>query len=196
MIIKDLLDQSRLIQLLWRRCGCFMLLLWWSPFKMKKGKWPTRQFQIIYPLVPLSTPVTCRWTVPLNPSLSIKRAPLKGSILFGLCWGLGRGGLSDHLHPWDCGGHSAGPSAGTSFRLPGIPNSNSVQENSCTFLSKIFVLFNRLKHCIVGIKCQKNIIFPIMGYNTIKVTYTCTFLVVGYNVQKTQIHFICLPVPL
>jgi len=40
MIINGLLDQSMLIQLLWRRWG-------WSyacPFKIKKGKWPTRQF--------------------------------------------------------------------------------------------------------------------------------------------------------
>ena len=33
---------------------------------MKKGKWPTRQLKNIYRLVPLSTPATCRWTVPLK----------------------------------------------------------------------------------------------------------------------------------
>jgi len=44
----------------------FMLLSWWCPFKMKKGTWPTRQFKIIYRLVPLSTPFSCLWTVPLN----------------------------------------------------------------------------------------------------------------------------------
>ena len=36
------------------------------PLKLKKGKWPTRHFKIIYRLIPLSTPVTCRWTVPLR----------------------------------------------------------------------------------------------------------------------------------
>ena len=42
---------------------CFMLLSWRCPFKIKKGKWPTRHFKIIYRLIPLSIPVTCRWTV-------------------------------------------------------------------------------------------------------------------------------------
>ena len=44
---------------------CFMLLSWWCPFKIKKRKWQTRQFLITYRLVPLSTPVSCRWIVPL-----------------------------------------------------------------------------------------------------------------------------------
>ncbi len=38
---------------------------WHCPFKMKKGKWPTRQLKNIYRLVPLLTPVTCPWAVPL-----------------------------------------------------------------------------------------------------------------------------------
>jgi len=41
-----------------------MLLSSWCPFKMKKGKWLSRQFKIIYQLVPLSTLVSCHWTVP------------------------------------------------------------------------------------------------------------------------------------
>ena len=36
------------------------------PFKMKKRKTATSQFKIIYRLMPLSTPVSCHWTVPLN----------------------------------------------------------------------------------------------------------------------------------
>ena len=39
---------------------------WDSPFKIKKGKWQTRQFKIIYRLAPLSIPVICGWTVPLK----------------------------------------------------------------------------------------------------------------------------------
>ena len=35
IIVKDQLDQSRPIQLLWRRWWRFMLLLWWCPFKIK-----------------------------------------------------------------------------------------------------------------------------------------------------------------
>ena len=35
-------------------------------FLMKKRKLPTRKFKNIYPLVPLSTPVSCRWTVTLS----------------------------------------------------------------------------------------------------------------------------------
>jgi len=42
-----------------------MLLLWWCPFEMKKGKWLTRQLKNSYWLVPLLTPVSCRWTVTL-----------------------------------------------------------------------------------------------------------------------------------
>ena len=43
-----------------------MLLLWWSPSKIKKGKWQTRrQFEITYQFVPLSTPLSFRWTVPV-----------------------------------------------------------------------------------------------------------------------------------
>ena len=47
-----------------------MLLSWWCPFKIKKGKWPTRHFKIIYRLIPLSTPDTCHWTVPLITSMT------------------------------------------------------------------------------------------------------------------------------
>ena len=43
-----------------------MLLSWWCPFKIEKGKWSTRHFKIIYRFIPLSTPVSCRWTVPLR----------------------------------------------------------------------------------------------------------------------------------
>jgi len=70
MIINGLLDHDQS----WSNCcdeavDCFMLLSWWCTFKMKKVKWPTRQFKIIYLLVPLSTPVCCRWTVHLNTKL-------------------------------------------------------------------------------------------------------------------------------
>ena len=47
-----------------------MVWWWWCPFKMKKGTWPTRQFKNTYRLVPLSTPVSCRWTVPLNVAIN------------------------------------------------------------------------------------------------------------------------------
>ena len=48
-----------------------MLWQWHFPamgqrVKMKKVKWPTVQFKIIYWLVPLSTPVSCSRTLPLN----------------------------------------------------------------------------------------------------------------------------------
>jgi hypothetical protein len=33
---------------------------------MKKGKRPPRVLKIIYPLVPLLTPVSCHWIVPLK----------------------------------------------------------------------------------------------------------------------------------
>jgi len=55
MIVKDLLDQSRLIQLLWRRCGLYMLLSWWCPFKMRKGKWR-----------PDSLKLSINWKVPYH----------------------------------------------------------------------------------------------------------------------------------
>ena len=41
-----------------RKVSCF--------FKMQKWKWPTRQLKIVYWLIPLLTPVSCRWTVPLT----------------------------------------------------------------------------------------------------------------------------------
>ena len=63
MIVKGLLNQWNCYE---DAVDCFMLLLWWCPYKIKKGKWLTRQFIIIYRLVALSTPVSCRWTVPLK----------------------------------------------------------------------------------------------------------------------------------
>ena len=51
-----------------------------STFKMKKEKWPTVQFKIIYRLILLSTPVICRWTVPLRYMMT-KLAPVSDFII-------------------------------------------------------------------------------------------------------------------
>ena len=52
IIIFYLLNQLRLIQLLWRCWGWFCSLLRWCPFKMMKGKKLTRQYKIINLLTP------------------------------------------------------------------------------------------------------------------------------------------------
>ena len=44
-----------------------MLLSWWCPFKMKKGKWPTIQFKIMYRYLPLdSTFKVCALPLPTS----------------------------------------------------------------------------------------------------------------------------------
>jgi len=49
-----------------------MLLSLQYSFKIKKGTWLARQFKIIYQLVPLSTLVSCHWTVPLTVIYNLK----------------------------------------------------------------------------------------------------------------------------
>ena len=83
-----------------------MLLSWWCPFKIKKRKWPTRHFEIIYRLIPLLTPVSCRWTVPLrilstvNQLIFMKHGSIQLIFKNHISWVLWTNWSSWTMDPW------------------------------------------------------------------------------------------------